>query len=165
MTDEEQRLNAVRRYNILDTPEEDAFDRIAYLTRRLLDVPIALIAVIDADREWFKSRQGIEIEELDRDVAVCSAAITTNAPITVEDVQSGTTFAGNPIVRARPDLHGFAAVPLRTHDGHAIGTICVFDPRPRVLTPTELHDLEQLAAVVMRELDLRLASRRALFNT
>jgi GAF domain-containing protein len=138
---------------------------MAYLTRRLLDVPIALIAAIDANREWFKSRHGIEVEELDRDVPVCSPAVTTNAPITVKDVQVGTTFAGNPIVRARPDLHGFAAAPLRTHDGHAIGTICVFDARPRILTPIEVHDLEQLAAVVMREVGLRLASRRALFNT
>lgn len=163
-SDEERRLAAVRRYNILDTPPEDAFDRIGHLTRRLLDVPVALISLVDADREWFKSRLGISVDELDRDVALCATAIRTDSAHTVEDVQLGSAFADNPIVRADPNLHGFAAVPLRTHDGHPIGTLCVFDHRPRIFTATELDDLEQLAAVVMRELDLRLASRRALFN-
>jgi serine/threonine protein kinase len=161
--DEERRLAAVRRYNILDTPQEDAFDRVAHLTRRLLDVPVALISVIDADREWFKSRRGLEVEEIDRDVALCATAIATDRPLTVEDVQLNGAFGNNPIVRDNPELHGFAAVPLRTDDGHPIGTLCVFDRRPRAFTAIEIDDLQQFAAIVMRELDLRLASRRALF--
>ena len=165
--DEVSASHAVRRYNILDTPPGEAFDRIAYLARRLLDVPIALIAVVDADREWFKSRQGIEIE---RDSTVTSPSAPPRSRPNAPHHRRGRPIRDD--VRRQPDRALRAPTStdsppyrLRTHDGHAIGTICVFDPRPRVLTPTELHDLEQLAAVVMRELDLRLASRRALFNT
>jgi serine/threonine protein kinase len=163
-TNEERRLAAVRRYNILDTPPDDAFDRVTALAARLLDVPVALVSIIDGDREWFKSRRGIEIEEVDRDVALCASTVATGRPLRVEDVHQAEGFAGNPLVLEHPELHAFASVPLATHDGHAIGTLCVFDVRPRRFSDLELEDLELLAAVAMRELDLRLASRRALFQ-
>ena len=89
--------------------------------------------------------------------------IATGESMTVKDVQAVPAFAANPIVQADRDLHAFAAVPLRTHDGHVIGTLCVFDRRVRDFSEVELDDLEQLAAIAMRELDLRLASRRAIF--
>ena len=161
---EEQRLDAVRRYNILDTPPDEAFDRITHLACRLLGVPVAFVSIIDADREWFKSRIGFAVEEIDRDVALCTVTIATGEPMTVEDVQAVPAFAANPIVQADRDLHAFAAVPLRTHDGHVIGTLCVFDRRVRTFTEEELGDLRQLAAVAMRELELRLAGRRILFE-
>ena len=163
--DEERRLAAVRRYNILDTPPDDAFDRITHLATRMLHVPVALVSIIDADREWFKATQGIEISEIDRNVALCASSVAGNRSLTIEDVQADDRFAGNPIVRASPHLHGFAVVPLRTQDGHAIGTLCVFDDRPRTFSAAELDDLAQLAAMAMRELDFRLSSRRALFDT
>jgi GAF domain-containing protein len=128
-------------------------------------VPIAFVSIVDGDREWFKSHHGIEITELHRDVALCASTIATGRPVTVEDVQAESAFADNPLVHADPSLHGFAAVPMRTHDGHAIGTLCVFDRRTRAFTTQELDDLAQLAAMAMRELDLRAASRRALFST
>ena len=162
---EERRLAAVRRYDILDTPPDDAFDRIAELACRLLDVPVAMISIVDGDREWFKSRRGLEIEQLDRDVAICASTVATGEPIAVADVQVGDAFQDNPIVAAHPELHGFASVPLSTHDGHAIGTLCVFSQERREFTLQELEDLGMLAAIVMRELDLRLASRRALFSS
>jgi eukaryotic-like serine/threonine-protein kinase len=163
-TEEERRMALVRRYNILDTPPDDAFDRISHLARRLLDVPIALVAILDADREWFKSRAGIEIEEIDRDVALCAITVQTRQPLVIEDVQVDETFKKNPMVAADPSLHAFLAVPLLTSDGHALGTLCVFDRRVRVFTAQEIDDLSQLAAMAMRELDLRLASRRAVFD-
>ncbi|RIX30452.1 protein kinase domain-containing protein [Amnibacterium setariae] len=163
-TEEERRMALVRRYNILDTPPDDAFDRISHLARRLLDVPIALVAILDADREWFKSRNGIEIEEIDRDVALCAITVQTNRPLAITDVQADETFRRNPIVAADPSLHAFLAVPLLTSGGHAIGTLCVFDRQVRVFTDQEIDDLSQLAAMAMRELDLRLASRRAVFD-
>ena len=162
---EEQRLAAVRRYDILDTPPDDAFDRIAELACRMLDVPVAMISIVDGDREWFKSRRGLEIEQLDRDVAICANTVATGQPLAVADVQVGDAFQDNPIVAAHPELHGFASVPLSTHDGHAIGTLCVFSQERREFTLQELDDLGMLAAIVMRELDLRLASRRALFSS
>lgn len=163
-TDEERRLAAVRRYNILDTPSDDAFDRITELACRMLDVPAALITIVDVDREWIKSRRGIEVTQVDRDVALCASTVATGAPHRVDDVQDGVTFADNPFVREHPELHGYASVPLRTQDGHAIGTLCVFDHRARSFADEELDDLGKLAAIAMRELDLRLASRRAVFD-
>ncbi|GAA2750556.1 protein kinase domain-containing protein [Amnibacterium kyonggiense] len=163
-TDEERRLAAVRRYNILDTPPDDAFDRIAELARRLLDVPIALISIVDADREWFKSSRGIDERQIDRDVALCANTVATGRPLCVPDVQDGDAFAANPIVSGHPELHGFAAVPITTSDGHVIGTLCVFDRRVRAFSEEELRDLGALAAIAVRELDLRLATRRALFD-
>jgi serine/threonine protein kinase len=163
-TDEERRLAAVRRYNILDTPPDDAFDRVAALTCRLLGVPVALISIVDGDREWFKSSHGVEASQVDRDTALCASTVATGQALRVEDVQEGGHFADNPLVREHPELHGFASVPLMTQDGHAIGTLCVFDEARRVFTDQELGDLALLAAVAMRELDLRLSSRRALFR-
>jgi hypothetical protein len=163
-TAEERRMALVRRYNILDTPPDDAFDRITHLACRLLDVPVAAVAIMDADREWFKSRRGFDVEELDRDVALCAVSVTTGEPFAAADVQVEEQYAKNPIVRNDPDLHAFAAAPLLTSDGHSIGTLCVFDRRVREFTDQEIDDLQQLAAMAMRELDLRLASRRALFS-
>jgi hypothetical protein len=163
-TEEHERLALVQRYNILDTPADDAFDRITHLACRLLDVPIALVGIVDADREWFKSRRGIEVTQIDRDVALCATTVLTGRPYCVEDVQVEPRFASNPIVAADPSLRAFASVPLQTAVGHAIGTLCVFDRRARSFTGQEIDDLEQLASVIMRELDLRLASRRAVFD-
>ena len=163
-TDEERRLAAVRRYDILDTPPDDAFDRVTALTCRLLEVPIALISIVDGDREWFKSSRGVDIDQVDRDIALCASTVATGRPQRVEDVHHDDAFAGNPIVLEHPELRAFASVPLTTNDGHAIGTLCVFDERRRAFTDAELDDLTMLAAVAMRELDLRLASRRALFR-
>ncbi len=161
---EDERVATVRRYNILDTPPDDAFDRITRLACRLVDVPVALVGIVDADREWFKSRHGIDVSEIDRDVALCATTIATGVPYLVEDVQTEPQFARNPIVQGDPSLHAFLSVPLRTGAGHAIGTLCVFDRRVRTFTAEEIDDLEQLAAMAVRELDLRLASRRAVFE-
>jgi hypothetical protein len=163
-SEEHERLASVQRYNILDTPEDEAFDRITHLTCRLLDLPIALVGIVDADREWFKSRRGVDVTEIERDAALCSTNVLTGRPYQVADVQADPGLAVNPIVAGDPTLRAFASVPLLTASGHVIGTLCVFDRRVRVFTAQEVDDLEQLAAVVMRELDLRLASRRAVFE-
>jgi serine/threonine protein kinase len=164
-SNEEHRLAAVRRYNILDTPPDDAFDRITHLVCRTLDVPVAFISVIDVDREWFKSRRGIELTEIDRNTALCAIVVKTGEPLVVEDVRQHPAYLKNSIIAGDPTLHAFAAVPMRTHGGHSIGTLCVFDRRVRRFTDDEVDDLTQFAAIAMRELDLRLASRRAVFTS
>jgi hypothetical protein len=161
---EERRMALVRRYNILDTPPDDTFDRITHLACRLIDVPIAGVAIVDADREWFKSRRGFDVAEIDRDVALCAITVVSGKPSTVTDVQADPALQRNPIVAGDPTLRAFASVPLRTSDGHSIGTLCVFDRRVRTFTDQEIDDLQHLAAMVMHELDLRLASRRAVFD-
>lgn len=162
--EEEARLAAVRRYDILDTPPEDAFDRISHLACRLLDVPVAFVAIVDADREWFKSSRGLDVTEIDRNHALCAVAVANGRPLVLADARGDDRFAKNPILRSDDSLRAFAAVPLTTNDGHPIGTLCVFDRRVREFTEQEIDDLQQLAAIVIRELDLRLASRRAIFS-
>jgi eukaryotic-like serine/threonine-protein kinase len=165
MADEAERAAAVRRYNILDTPAEDAFDKVTRITSRLLDAPVALVSVIDVDRVWHKSMVGTDIQEVDRGVSFCATTNPgTGSPWSVPDAIADPRTRNNPIVTDGPEVRAYAAAPLTTHDGHNLGTLCVYDFAPRRFTAAELADLEDLASIVMRELELRLASRRAVFN-
>lgn len=164
--DEALRLAAVRRFNVLDTPSEETFDRITRLACRLLDVPIAIVSIVDVDREWFKSRRGLpgDLDQIDRDVALCATCVATGRPYALADVRTDPRTSGNPIVLRDPRVQSYAAAPLTTADGYAIGTVCVYDRRERDFDAAALDDLADLGAIVMRELELRLASRRALFG-
>ena len=163
--DEAERVAAVRRYNILDTPAEDAFDKITRITGRLLDAPVALVSVIDVDRVWHKSMVGTDIKEVDRGVSFCATTNPgTGTAWTVPDAEADPRTRENPIVTGGPEVRAYAAAPLVTHDGHNLGTLCVYDFAPRGFSATQLADLEDLAGIVMRELELRLASRRAVFD-
>jgi GAF domain-containing protein len=162
---EAQRAAAVRRYNILDTPPEDAFDRVTRITSRLLGTPVALVSVIDVDRVWHKSTVGTDMKEVDRGVSFCSTTNPgTGASWTVPDAIADPRTRDNPIVTDGPEVRAYAAAPLVTHDGHTLGTLCVYDFAPRQFNAADLADLEDLAGIVMRELELRLASRRAVFD-
>lgn len=161
--DESGRLTAVSDYRILDTPADAAFDRVTKLACRMLDVPVSLVAIVDADRAWFKSKRGMDVESVDRNVALCAATITSGLPIIDPDVQSDPARRSHPVIQADPSLHAFASVPLLVEGGYAIGTLSVFDARVRDFTEEEVDDLRELAAIAVRELDLRLAARRAVF--
>jgi len=161
---EHRRLAAIRRYDILDTPPDEAFDRITHLACRLLYVPVALISIVDADREWIKSSRGTEVTEIDRNVAICNVTVLQGGPFAVSDVRAVPEFRSNPLVQEDPSLRAFASVPLLTKDSHVIGTLCVFDRHVRDFTSLELDDLAQLAALAVRELDLGLAARRVLID-
>lgn len=162
--EEEARLAAVRRYGILDTPPDEAFDRITDLARRLLGVPVAIVSIIDADRVWMKSRRGIEVRQLGRNEALGAALVEAPEPWAVRDVRSDPRTREVPYVVANPDLAGYAAAPLTTADGYVIGALCAFDRVPREFSAGDLAGLADLARIAVRELDLRLASRRALFD-
>lgn len=163
--DEAERAAAVRRYNILDTPPEDAFDKVTRITSRLLEAPVALVSVIDVDRVWHKSMLGTDIKEVDREVSFCATTNPgTGQPWSVPDATTDPRTQGNPIVTGGPEVRAYAAAPLTTHDGHTLGTVCVYDFEPREFSAADLADLEDLAGIVMRELELRLASRRAVFE-
>jgi serine/threonine protein kinase len=164
-SDEAERAAAVRRYNILDTPPEDAFDKVTRITSRLLDAPVALVSVIDVDRVWHKSMVGTDIKEVDRGVSFCATTNPgTGEPWTVPDAVADPRTRDNPIVTGGPEVRAYAAAPLVTHDGHHLGSLCVYDFAPRSFSDMQLADLEDLAGIVMRELELRLASRRAVFD-
>ena len=159
---EAARLEAVRRYDILDTPPDGAFDRITALAARLFDVPIAIVSIVDEDRIWFKSHHGLDIEQIDREPGLCASAILHREPWIVSDARRDPRALTNPLVAGEFGLQFYAGVPLRTSDGHNLGTLCVLDFEPRTLDATETATLQDLATLVMSELEFRLAGRRAI---
>ncbi|MGR3498591.1 MAG: sensor histidine kinase [Limimaricola soesokkakensis] len=153
---ESARLSAVRRYSVLDTPPDGAFDRIARLASRLLNAPIAIISIVDEDRIWFKSHEGLEgVQEIPREPGLCASAILQDGPWILNDASVEPVALANPLVAGEFGLRFYAGVPLRTHDGHGLGTLCVIDKAPREFTPEQTAILQDLAAVVMDELELR----------
>jgi len=157
--DEEARLAAVRRYDILDTPFETAFDRITLLAARLFNVPIAIVSIVDNDRVWFKSRQGIDFGQVERLPGLCASAILTNDPLILTDASVDPISLAHPIVAGEHGLHFYAGAPLTTADGHNVGAICVMDKNPREFSDEDAATLQQLAEIVIHELELRIATR------
>lgn len=155
MENEAARLAALRRYNILDTPTEESFDRVTRIVRSALQVPIAVVSLVDEDRQWFKSKQGLDTAETPRDISFCTHAIQHDAPFVVEDAHLDDRFAGNPLVTGDSNISFYAGVPLKTPDGYNIGTLCAIDTAPRELNSTELAILQDLARLVIDSLELR----------
>lgn len=158
---ETQRMQALHRYEILNSPPDQAFDRIVSLAARLLHVPISIVSLVDADRIWFKSRYGIDATETTRDPGLCASAILFDRPWIVTDAKTDPRSLANPLVAVESGFRFYAAIPLKTSDGYNLGTLCVIDFKPRSITADELQILRDLAAIVMDEMELRLASRRA----
>ncbi len=129
-SNEATRLVALRRLGLLDTPEEKRFGRITRLAQRLSRAPIALITLVDADRQWFKSRQGLDVTGTPRDAAICAYAILSDDTLVVPDTLADPRFADNPLVVGSPRIRFYAGHPLHAPDGHRVGTLCVIDHRP-----------------------------------
>ncbi len=157
---EEERLAAVRRYDVLDTPPDGSFDRITALAARLFDVPISTISIVDHDRIWFKSHHGIDATEIGRDAGLCASAICHLEPWVVNDAQVDVRTIDNPLVAGDLGLRFYLGIPLTTSDGYNLGTLNVIDVKPRTVSEAELATLGDLAAVVVDELELRLNVRR-----
>jgi len=160
-TDEAGRMAAVARLQILDTPPDGTFDRIAALAARIFGAPIAIVSIVDHDRIWFKSHPGLDLDQIPRDPGLCSSAIMQDGPWVVEDARADPRAMTNPLVAGGFGLQFYAGVPLRTRDGFNLGTLCVLDFTPRTVTDTEMATLQDLAALVMNELELRLEYRSA----
>ncbi|MBW3577348.1 MAG: GAF domain-containing sensor histidine kinase [Actinobacteria bacterium] len=158
--DEERRLDAVRRYDILDTPPDGAFDRVTALAARFCDVPISTITIVDRDRIWFKSTCGIDIDQIPRDRGLCASVILRDEPYVVTDAGLDPRTLDNPLVRGELGLRFYVAVPLTTSDGYNLGTLNIIDVEPRDVDSQQLQTLSDLAAIVIDELELRLAARR-----
>lgn len=157
---EDLRMRAVGRYEILDTPPDGAFDRITSLAARIFEVPISTITIVDHDRIWFKSKYGLDADEIGRDPGLCASAIIDNEPWVVNDASTDPRTFDNPLVRGDLGLRFYAGAPLKTGDGHNLGTLNIIDRVPRELSEEEKLTLTQLAEIVVDELELRLSARR-----
>ncbi len=156
LMDELGRLHALRALEILDSPREQAFDDLTELAAQLCDVPIALISFVDEDRQWFKACYGIDVTETPRAVSFCAHALKAPAePLVVTDARVDPRFAENPLVVGPPHVVFYAGAPLVTDEGYALGTLCVVDHQPRVLTAKQLDGLTRLARLVVVQLNAR----------
>lgn len=159
---DEQRLETLRRYDILDTFPEVAFERITRLTANIFGAPIALISLIDEHRQWFKSHYGLDATETPLHVSFCKHAIARREVFVIPDATKDERFAENSLVTGEPGIRFYAGAPLRSPLGCQIGTLCIIDKLPRrALQHTEQQMLADLAAMVIDQMELRLALRLA----
>ncbi|HEX7646467.1 MAG TPA: GAF domain-containing protein [Noviherbaspirillum sp.] len=150
--EDEERLAALHALLILDTPPEERFDRIVEFAMAEFDVPIALLTLVDRDRQWFKSRFGLTVCETARDISFCGHAIVQPDILVVEDARADQRFVDNPLVTGDPFIRFYAGAPLKMPDGHVLGTLCVIDRRRRSFDKLELSILSTLRDLVVKEL-------------
>ncbi len=157
---EKARIAALHSHNILDTEGEEEYDRIVKVASYICGTPISLISLVDTDRQWFKSRKGMEAQETSRDVSFCAHAIKQDGVMEVPDAAEDDRFRDNPLVTGDPNIRFYAGTPLVTSDGHKLGTLCVIDRVPRTLTLEQKECLENLSRQVMDQMILRQQKRK-----
>lgn len=149
---EDDRLRALRALLILDTPPEERFDRLMDFAAREFDMPIVLLSLVDAQRQWFKARHGLDVCETARGISFCAHAILQDAVMVVPDTALDERFADNPLVTGEPHIRFYAGAPLKMPDGHNIGTFCLIDRKPRSLDAIDLAILQSLRDLAVEEL-------------
>lgn len=150
--DEITRLEKLKSLNILDTAPEERFDRLTRLASRLFKVPIALVSLVDMNRQWFKSCVGLGVRETSRDISFCGHSILGNAVLIVPNTLEDERFADNPLVVEEPFIRFYAGCPLHAPNGSKLGTLCIIDRQPRILEPEDIETLKDLASMAEREL-------------
>jgi two-component system NtrC family sensor kinase len=154
-TPEKKRLKVLWQYNVLDTMPEEVFDDLTELAAKICEAPIALITLVDENRQWFKAKVGVTINETSRDISFCAHAISQTELFIIPDATKDKRFSSNPLVVSDPKIRFYAGAPLITPDGHALGTLCVIDNKPRELRPAQKQALRVLSRHVMTQLELR----------
>lgn len=152
---ERKRLNVLWQYGVLDTVPEAMFDDLAELASVICGAPIALISLVDEQRQWFKSRIGLDIKESRRDTSFCTHAICHSELFIVPNATRDARFRNNPMVKGTEHIRFYAGAPLITPDGYALGTLCVLDKKPRALSADQRRALQLLSRVVMTQLERR----------
>lgn len=155
LDDEDGRLAALRRYDVLDTSAEAPFDMLTGLVRTVLGVPIAAVSLIDAERQWFKSIAGLSACETSRDISFCSYTIKQRQPLIVPDALLDPRFSANPLVTGDPFIRSYIGIPLETPDGYNLGALCAIDHKPRNFSKSEVGIMTTFAKLVLNELELR----------
>ena len=154
-TDDAPRVRALQKYAILDSEPEQAFDDLTFLASYVCKTPIALISLIDEDRQWFKAKVGISAIETSRDIAFCSTAIQQADVLVVPDAMKDERFCTNPLVVSEPNIRFYAGAPLINEDGYALGTLCVIDRAPRELGADQELALKALSRLVLMQMEFR----------
>ena len=155
--EEQARLEAVRRYRLVDQPVEDAYDRIAFVAAAIFDTPIATVSLVEQDRVWLAACEGLKgVRQVGREPGLCASVIAQDDVYVINNAAVDPRTLEHPLVRGELGLRFYAAAPIRTHDGYRLGTVNVIDNRPREATRRQLRALEHLAAMVSDELELRL---------
>jgi GAF domain-containing protein len=155
--EERARLEAVRRYQLVDQPVQEAYQRIAYVAGAIFDTPIASVSLVEQDRVWLAACQGLtDIRQLGKEPGLCASVIAQDNVYVINNAAIDPRTLEHPLVRGELGLRFYAAAPIRTHDGYRLGTVNVIDNRPRDATPRQLQALEHLATMVSDELELRL---------
>ena len=153
--DEEGRLAALHRYQVLDTEAEAPFDKITGIVKTVLDVPICAVSLVDRDRQWFKSIQGLSVPETPRSVSFCAHTIKTDQPMLISDAATDERFRANALVVGPPFIRSYVGVPLQSPDGYNLGALCAIDTKPRLFDAAQVALLKNFAALVVDELELR----------
>lgn len=152
--DENARLKALEKLGVMDTADEQAYDDITRLAASMCETPIALITLVDGTRQWFKSRVGMQASETPREHAFCAHAIEAPGEVfVVNDASADPRFAANPLVTGDPNIRFYAGAPLLSSEGHALGTVCVIDTKPRSLSTGQMKELQFMAKQVMDTLE------------
>ena len=155
------RIHDLESYKVLDTAPEKEFDRLTKLASYVCGTPIALISLIDTERQWFKSNVGLDgVTETHRNISFCTHAINQNDIFEIQDAEKDSRFSKNPLVTSDPSIRFYAGAPLTTPEGHNIGTLCVIDQKPNKLTPEQAESLRTLAGQVIELLELRKANKQ-----
>lgn len=163
--DEHARLETLQLLNILDTQPEERFDRLTRVAKRMFDVPIALVSLVDESRQWFKSCIGLPVRETPRDISFCGHAILGSKIFIVSDTLEDQRFADNPLVTEEPKIRFYAGCPLEAPNGSKLGTLCIIDTKPRHFDDNDMLDLADIAATVEKELStLQMATMDELTN-
>lgn len=150
--DEDARLKTLCSLNILDTPTEERFNRLTRLAKRMFNVPIALICLVDTNRQWFKSCVGLSVSETSREISFCGHAILGDDLFIINDAKKDERFSDNPLVLNVPFIRFYAGCPLRHEDGSKLGTLCIIDTQPRTLNEEDITALKDLAETAEHEL-------------